>query len=72
MTKDGKPAAPIRFKDIVKERYLISRNMNTSYNDLGEITPTERYYLLEFINEELEMKKKAIQEQKQKMSKKKQ
>lgn len=64
MTKDGKPYAPIRFKEIVKERYLISKTINTSYNDLGEITPAERRYLLEFIQEELEMKNKLMEKAK--------
>jgi hypothetical protein len=49
LTNDGKPYAPIRYKELVKERYLISRYMNTSYTDLGQLTPTERKYIIEFI-----------------------
>ena len=66
--KDGKikPYGPIRFKQIVQERYLISKNINTSYNDTGKITPTERRYLLEFMYEEMEKTKKMIEEKKQK------
>lgn len=41
------------FKKIVKERYFISRSINTSYNDVGRITPTERKYILEFISDEV-------------------
>ena len=41
------------FKKIVKERYFISRSINTSYNDVGKITPTERKYILEFISDEV-------------------
>ena len=65
--KDGKikPYGPIRFKQIVQERYLISKNINTSYNDTGKITPTERRYLLEFMAEEAEKTKKYIEEKRQ-------
>ena len=41
------------FKKIVKERYFISRSINTSYSDVGKITPTERKYILEFISDEV-------------------
>lgn len=57
MTSDGKPYAPTRFKEIVRERYLISKHTNTSYVDLGSITPLEREYLLLFIQEELEKRR---------------
>ena len=59
LTSDGKPYGPIRYKNIVRERYEISKRMNTSYNELGEITPREREYLLEFIKKDLEQKRKA-------------
>ena len=52
LTSDGKPYAPIRWKQIVKERFFISKNINTSYLDTGKITPRERAYLLEFIHDE--------------------
>ncbi len=48
LTKDGKPYGPHRFKEIAKERYLISKFINTSYNDVGQLTPIEREYLIEF------------------------
>lgn len=66
LTKDGKPYGPVRFKEIVRERYLISKNLNTSYNEIGQITPTERQYLIEFIAEEIKMSKKYLDEQAQK------
>lgn len=68
-TKDGKPYAFYRFKEIVKERYLISRNINTSYNDLGKITPTERRYLIELISEEITETNKLIEKRKAKNTK---
>lgn len=69
-TKDGKPYGPIRYKEIVKERYLISKNMNTSYNELGQITPTERKYLMEFIIEEIKESKRLMEEKKREIKNK--
>ena len=62
---DKTPYAPIRYKEIVKECYLISKNINTSYLDILQVTPTERNYMLEFLvaeakqREEMLAKKKA-------------
>lgn len=64
LTSDGKPYGPQRFKDITKERYLISKYCNTSYKDLDNVTPTERAYLLEFIYEELQKEQEAYEEAK--------
>lgn len=66
MTKDGKPYGPIRYKEIVRERYLISKNMNTSYNEIGKITPVERDYLIEFISDEIKRSNEIVEQQKQK------
>jgi hypothetical protein len=52
-TEDGKPYGPVRYKEIVKECYLISKNINTSYTDILDITPIERTYLLQFIADEI-------------------
>ena len=57
LTEDGQPYGPTRYKEIAKERYLISKHTHTSYNDTMFITPTERNYLLEFISEDLEKEK---------------
>lgn len=56
-TSDNKPYAPERFRDIVKERYLISSHIHTSYEDTASISPTERTLLLQFIKEDLQRKK---------------
>lgn len=64
MTKGGKPYGPARFKEIAKERFLISKHINTSYSDTQYITPTERSYLLEFITEDLERQKQLYEEAK--------
>ena len=62
MTEDGKPYGPFRYKEIVKERYIISKYCNTSYTDLANVTPTERNYLLEFATEECDKAKEIAEE----------
>ena len=61
-TSDGEPYAPYRYKEIVRECYLISRFCNTSYLDIQQITPRERDYLLEFIKQERDLSDKLVQE----------
>lgn len=70
-TKDGKPYGPVRYKEIVKERYLISKNINTSYNELGQITPAERKYLMEFIIEEIKKSNEIMEAKKKELSSRK-
>lgn len=69
LTKEGNPYGPERYKEIVKERYYISKNINTSYNEVGKMTPTERYYIIEFINQELKKQEEFIRESKNKSKK---
>ena len=68
MTSDGKPYAPVRYAEIVEERYLISKFIHTSYGDLAHVTPLERKYLLEYIKRDIEreneVKRKALDNQK--------
>lgn len=61
LTDDGRPYAPVRFKEIVRERYEISKRLHTSYNEVGEITPTERGYLIDFILEDCKHQKEMIE-----------
>ena len=49
------------YKDFVQQRYIISRHINTSYNDTGSITPLERRYILEFIKDELQRHQDALE-----------
>jgi hypothetical protein len=69
LTSDGKLYAPLRFQQIVEERYQISKHIHTSYTDLGYVTPAERKYLLEFIRRDLEHENKLIQEKTAELSK---
>ena len=57
MTDDGKPYGPSRYKEIAKERYLISKHTNTSYDDTANISPLERGYLLEFLIDDMQRQK---------------
>ena len=61
MTEDGKPYGPTRYKELVQERYLLTKHTNTSYDDLAKITPLERGYLLEFLIQDLEKQKAAYE-----------
>jgi len=70
LTPDGKPYGLIRYKQIVKERYLITKHCNTSYVDLGKITPLERDYLLQFITEDKRKEHEAIENRRMKMKQK--
>ena len=64
-TNDGRPYGPYRFKEIVRERYIISKHTNTSYSDTEDITPAERGYLLEFILDDLQKQKEMYDKAKQ-------
>lgn len=71
-TKDGKPYGPIRFKQIVKELYIIAKQTNTSYTDLLNITPTERDLLINFILEENKKAEESMEKMKADAMKKRQ
>lgn len=62
LTNDGQPYGPWRYKQIVKECYLISKNCNTSYVDILKMNPTERGYLLEFISDEYKKTEELVKE----------
>lgn len=65
LTSDGKPYGPFRYKEIVKQCYLISTKCATSYTDLMNITPRERDYLFEFIMEEFQKTEELIKKSKE-------
>ena len=63
-TKNGKPYGIVRYGEIVKECYLISKHINTSYNDVLKITPSERMLLLQFLVEDAQQEKEAYEKAK--------
>lgn len=65
-TSEHKPYGPERFKQIIKERYLISTHLNTDYVNTASISPTERKMLLQFIKEDLQRKHEMMEQMKNK------
>lgn len=65
MTSDGTPYGPVRYKEIARECYLVSKHTNTPYSDTKDITPIERRYILEFITEDLQRQKDAYERARQ-------
>jgi len=64
-SSDGTPYGPKRYKEIVKECWYISDNLNTSYTDVLDMSFQERFYLIELINKKQEDTQKAIERQRQ-------
>ena len=60
-SKDGKPYGPKRFKEIVKECWFLSDQMNTSYSDILDLSVQERFYIAECIKEKHDAQQKAIE-----------
>ena len=60
-SEDGKPYAPKRFKELVKECWYVSDNLNTSYTDVLDLSVAERTFLIKFIREKQEATKEAIE-----------
>jgi hypothetical protein len=61
LTNDGKPYGPWRYKEIVKECYFITKNTSTTYSDILQMTPTERGYILEFLQEEFKKQQEQLE-----------
>lgn len=59
--EDGSLYAPSRYKNLVRINYAISKNCNTSYLDVLQLTPRERDYLWEFILEEVDRTKEMLE-----------
>lgn len=60
LTNDVKPYGPWRYKEIVKECYFITKNTSTTYSDILQMTPTERGYILEFLQEEFKKQQEQL------------
>ena len=69
LTIDGKPYAPKRLAEIVEERYQISKHINTSYDDVGKMTPIEREYILKFIANDINQENELIRQAQEKIKK---
>lgn len=51
----------IILENLTKEKYIISKKLNTSYVELDEITPIERKMILKFITEDLKEQSDAME-----------
>jgi hypothetical protein len=71
ISNDGSPYGPKRFKEIVKECWFISDNLNTSYTDVLDLSFQERFYLIELINEKQDATKRFLEEARSKQQKSK-
>ena len=58
--EDGTPYGPTKYKELVRERYFISKHSNISYSDTGKMSPVERGYVRDFIIEELKEQQKIL------------
>lgn len=65
LTNEGDPYGPYRYKELVKECFMISKNCNTSYNDVLNLTPREKNYLLEFIIDEAKRTQEIVEKNKE-------
>lgn len=59
LTRDNKPYGPVRYKELVTERYIISKVSHTSYIDAGQLTPREREYITKYITDEIKKNEDA-------------
>ena len=66
LTSNASSYCQERYKELTRGRYLISKHCNTSYNDVGKISPLERDYIIGFITDELKKQQEAIDEAKNK------
>lgn len=65
LSNDGTPYGPKRYKEIVKECWYVSDNLNTSYTDVLDLSYQERIYLINCINEKKEATIQAMEEVRQ-------
>lgn len=61
MCEDGTPYGPKRYRDIVRECWYISDNLNTSYTDILDISYLERMSLIHLIREKRIATQEAIE-----------
>ena len=64
-TEDGQPYGPVRYKEIVEERFYIAKHGRISYADTGKMTPTERDFIKQFILDDAKHTQEMIDEMQQ-------
>ena len=61
LTSDGKPFGPIRYKTLLREVYAIIKNVNVTYSEALNMTPTERSLLMSFISNDMKKLNEELQ-----------
>lgn len=61
-TDDGQPYGPIRYKEIVEERFYIAKHGHISYADTGRMTPTERDCIKQLILDDAKRNQEKLEE----------
>ena len=61
----GESLIPLKYRNLVAERYAISSNINTSYEDVGKMTPTERHIILQMLKARQDKLKEDMEKRKQ-------
>lgn len=62
LSNDGTAYGPKRYKEIVKECWYVSDNLNTSYTDVLNLAYQDRIYLIECIHEKKKATAEALEE----------
>lgn len=60
--EQGNPTGPKIYENLVNQCYIISRYINTPYNAVLDITPSERSLILKNINDETNRNKERLEQ----------
>lgn len=60
------PYGLFRYEELVKECYILSKNINTPYTELMDITLKEKNLMLDWLSEEAKRKQEEIDKYKHK------
>ena len=60
LTNDGQPYGPWKYRQLVKECYLIAKNSGIPYSDVLHMNPTERQDILDLISDEFKRAEQKI------------
>lgn len=66
LDENKKPLALKCYKQLMFQRYYITRNTNTSFVDTAQMTPTEREYIIKFIVDENKKTRETLENSKHK------
>ena len=62
--ENGKPYSQTRYNELIKEKYIISQKSKVSYDEINNITPSERQTIAYMISEDLRKEKEALESRK--------